>query len=146
LRANRQARTDIALFQDLIDAPHDLGNIDGSGADTPFTLPGNGRLAVSSSDALLFGGLTVTIGERNEFGIPALDADEVRKGTYGAKDQVVDITVTTATGDLSLYFVDEFGKAFLIATGTLSGTGIPEFLLQENGDKILQEDGSGILL
>ena len=144
IRTRRRGRHDIVLLADLIETPHNFGEVNNLGSEFPLTLPGRGRLAVSSSASVVQGEVTATVGPFKSFGTTNLDADEIFKGVYGEKGQEVTLTNNGASGDISLYIVDDFGVALLIGGGTLAPP--VEFLLQEDGDLLLQEDGDRIVL
>lgn len=114
-------RREVSLLADLIDTPHDFGDIENDGSEFPLTLPANGHLAFSCSTPLSAGDVTVNVGPNREFTCPALAAGEVFNGEYGEKQQRVDVSARVGSRNLSMYFVDGFKQAHQIGGGALAG-------------------------
>lgn len=141
-----KTRAGIIVYKPLIDAPHNLGDITDDGAQFPLVLPANIRLALSCSQDLAIEDVTVKIGAVRRFSSPdALLANEVYPGEFGYEKKTLDVTNNTGiTGGISILVVDDFGRYYVIATGTLSDGGGPDDILDDDGNPIEDDDGNPI--
>ena len=97
-------RRNVSEFAALIASPADLAS--------PVTLPGNGRLAVSSD----VGGTVSVNAARVGFTSPALAADQIHRGPTWF-ERTTPITVT-GSGNVDLFLVDR-DRLHLIGQGAL---------------------------
>lgn len=121
-RRQSYERRIIKQFDSLIETPHTFDNLAASSSTaTNFSLPANGRLAISHSASLPAGHVSIDVGANRSFSHPALNADEPFKGgLYGEEGQEVVLTRGTGgnAGTFSLYVVTPSGVRETIATCT----------------------------
>jgi hypothetical protein len=117
-RRQKLAAKELVKFSRLVRTPHDLGGVGQERTTTDeFNLPGSGRLAISCTQPLAAGDITVNIGETKSFTHPALAADEIHKGNWAESGSL--ITVTTLEppigAEVTIYVVDLRGVCLPIA-------------------------------
>lgn len=105
---------------------HDFGNISFEGAENTYISPANGRLAIRCDAPLAEGQVGVIVNDELRFTHPALLADEIYKGRFVEKDEIVDLWILgeAVSGTIELLVVDGFGRVFPIGTGELSAEGV----------------------
>jgi len=117
-RKRQLAAQNFTSYKDDIASPVDLGSVAAGNDLSAYTTPAGSRLAVSFSNPITAGQLTVAIGA-NTLGIPDLAADEVRRLDWAENTEQVVINSAIA-GTVTLYVLNQWQEPFQIATGVFT--------------------------
>lgn len=118
----RKKRKDETGWKARIAAPFDFGATAASGLSAnTLTAPSRGRLAFSHGGGLAAGAAIVHAGAR-VFTCPALAADQVHRGNWVERGQLVRLerSGAAAAGTLTVYVVDAYGRHRAIGTSAFS--------------------------
>jgi hypothetical protein len=113
---NRRTSLGLMKYTALVSAPVDLGEVAEDGTSDPLVIPGGARLAMSHSEALDAG--VVTIGG---FSHPALSANALHRGNFFETGKSIVVERGSApAGTFTVYVLDLSNKPHAIATVTFS--------------------------
>lgn len=111
MRERRRTADRIKKFAALIATPHDIGA-------SAVTLPAAGTIAVSASVGVTAGDISIATNTSRTLATPNLSANQ--RHEIGFFEKGVTLDVTFSGGVVTLFIIDDWGKATAFAQGTFA--------------------------